>query len=73
MVEYLEQRAEFLGRMAASRGIDWKTDADALPKGDMVARIGLLADRFGIGLPEALAPDLDEDHYARRIEETRNG
>ena len=73
MVEYLEERAELLGRMAASHGINWKSDADALPKGDMVARIGLLADRLGIGLPEALDPDLGEDDYACRIEETRNG
>jgi hypothetical protein len=65
MSEYLEQGVELLGRMAASRGINWKTDADALPKGDLVTGNELLADRLGIGLPEELDPNLGEDDYAR--------
>ncbi|HMN93832.1 MAG TPA: hypothetical protein PKC60_11445 [Hydrogenophaga sp.] len=59
----LKPKAELLGRLATARGIAWEADARNLPPDDDVARVGLLADRLGLSLGNALDPLLGEADY----------
>lgn len=72
MKSILKEMVELLSHLATPRSIGWKTETDALLKGDLIARIGLPPDRFGIALPEPLHSTLGLEDYAHRIEgETR--
>ena len=65
----LRPKADLLARLATSRGVVWEADARTLPPDDDVARIGLLADRLGLSLGNALDPQMGEADYLALLDQ----